>query len=230
MLLYPATLAGSETVTVAAGAGYKKLVVDLARAYEVRGHGETNLIFGNMGQVTGQAKAAGIVDLIVGDKRFLSESGLDFLELFQIGRGRLVLATSQGLAIKHPRELADPRFARIGMPDPKRAVYGRAATEFLDRSGLAKKVERRLIVVAAVPQVTSYLVSGEVDAGFINLTDALSARERLGSMLLIEEGLHDTISIVAGLLREAPAPEAAESFLGFLATESAQGIAGEHGL
>ncbi len=58
-----------------------------------------------------------------------------------------------------------------------------------------------------MPQVVSYLIAGEADAGFINLTEAMANKERLGGYLVVPEDRYTEILIVAGwcmVLRNKP--------------------------
>ena len=129
-----------------------------------------------------------------------------------------------------PEELASPEFARIALPDAQHAVYGKAGSEFLERSGLADKVRARLLTVATVPQVSAYLVSGEVDAGFINLTEALAVRDRLGGYLEIDPQLYGEIEIVGGVVRGREALPGVAALTAFLESPEAKAILTRHGL
>ena len=70
-------------------------------------------------------------------------------------------------------DLSAPGIGRIALPDAEKAIYGLAATEWMKSRGIHETLQAKLITAATVPQVTSYLVAGEVDAGFINVTDAI---------------------------------------------------------
>jgi len=220
----------AETITVAAGAGYKKMVMDLAQVYTERTGIQVEQLYGNMGQTCSQAKNSGLVDCVVGDKRYLDGSGLAFQKMHEIGRGKLVAAFAKGLRIEDPADIVHGGITRVAMPDPKKAIYGRAAHEFLTSSGIREQVRDKLLVVATVPQVSSYLLSKEVDVGFINLTDALAIENRIGGTILVDQKLYAPIVIVAGILENAPNPETLAKFARFLDTDEARSIARKHGL
>lgn len=220
----------ARTLTVASGAGYKKLVEDLASSFEAASGLKVERIYGNMGQVTAQAKASGLIDMIVGDLAFLQGTGLALASCADIGRGRLVLAWAKGVELAAPEGLKDPAIRRIAMPDSRKAIYGLAGSEFLDNSGLMASVRDRLLIVGTVPQVSAYLASGEVEAGFINLTDALGIADKVGGYMEMDASLYAPIRIVAATLASAPNAEAAGKFAAFLATEKATAIAARHGM
>ena len=85
-------------------------------------------------------------------------------------------------------------------------------------------------MVATVPQVSAYLVSGEVDAGFINLTEALGVRERIGGYLEIDRALYSPIRIVGGIVKGFEHQESVEALATFLKSDEAREILGKHGL
>jgi len=141
-----------------------------------------------------------------------------------------VLAWPSGRTLAKAEDLVDPKFARIALPDERQAVYGKAASQFLARSALAQRLEGRLLMVANVPQVSAYLVSGEVDAGFVNLTDALGVRGRIGGFLEIDPALYDEVRIVAGVVEGRETLPGVEALAEFLATPEARTILTKHGL
>jgi molybdate transport system substrate-binding protein len=220
----------AQALTIAAGAGYRRPVDELSRRFQADTDIKVDLVYGNMGQVMGQIKAGAPVDLMLGDQTFLKKSRLNFVSITLLGRGRLVLAFPKGLKLSSPQDLTLPQVKRLAMPDRKKAVYGKAGQEFLIRSGLAKAVRDKLLIVGTVPQVSTYLLSGEVDAGLLNLTDTLAIKGHIGGYLEIDPKLYDPIRIVVGLLDTAPQPAQARRFLKFLASPAARRIVAAHGL
>lgn len=231
-----------DTLTIASGAGYKQLVQALCQAFAAESGITPQEIYGNMGQVTAQAQESGVVDLVIGDKKFLDKTTLPFAGELLIGTGRLVLAVAHDVPLPGLDELATLNqdnaeallvsdvVTRIAMPDSERAIYGRAATEFLTNIGLIETLEPKLLVVATVPQVSAYVVSGEVDLGFINLTDGLAIEPDVARIIRVDESLYEPIRIVAKSLADAPDSEALAAFEAFLATDQARAIAEAQGL
>lgn len=222
--------AAAKKLTMAAGAGYKKMVTELSSAF-TEAHGiEAEQIYGNMAQVVAQAKNSGLVDCVIGSKSFLENSELDLAALHTVGRGKLVAVFAKDVKLKDPLDVVRRDITRVSHPDPKKAIYGRAADEFLHNAGVYKKVKDNLLVVATVPQVSSYVLSKEVDVGFVNLTDALGLEDKIGGILLVDQKYYSPIVIVAGALTTAPNPESLKVFAKFLATEQARKIVAKHGL
>lgn len=229
LLVLPA-MARAGNLTVAAGAGYKKLVTDLAGTFESATGRKVDLIFGNMGQVTAQAKASGAIQVVIGERSFLDKAGLGLTSFTEIGRGVLVLAWPKGKSLTGLRDLTRPEIRRVAMPDPGKAIYGIAGSQSLSRAGLAEKIKDKLLVVATVPQVTAYVLTGEVDAGLTNLTDVMDLGERIGGYLKVDPALYAPISIGAGVLPGGHDAEDVAAFTAFLGSAKGQELARKHGL
>jgi molybdate transport system substrate-binding protein len=216
-------------MTLASAAGYRKPMTELADTFEKTHPVTINRIFGNMAQVTAQAKMSGRVDLVFGDGNFLSRSGIDFLELKEIARGKLVIAYAKTVSGGTQADPFPTAITQICMPDPKRAIYGKAATEYLKKAELKETVKDRLTVVATIPQTASYLISKEAEAGFLNLTHALNVQKKIGTFFAVDPGLYSPIRLVLGLLTPKNDPRMG-SFLAFLETSEAKRVLQKYGL
>ncbi|NEX19625.1 molybdate ABC transporter substrate-binding protein [Thiorhodococcus mannitoliphagus] len=218
----------AEPLLIAAGAGYKKPLTEVYAAFEADSGIEVQAAFGNMQQVIAQTRDSGRIDLVVGERGFLTKTGL-FEHFTPLGKGRLVLA--YGIRpLGGYQALAEVSVERIALPDPKKAIYGRAATQFLERSGLMPEVQGKLMTLATVPQVSAYLVAGTVDAGFINITDALGIRDKLAGFVEIPADLYDPPVIALAYPEGRPVSAAAKTFADFLNTDRAKAIFAKYGL
>ena len=68
--------------------------------------------------------------------------------------------------------------------------------------------------VQTVPQVSSYLITGEADIGFINLTNALAIEDRIGGYILVDDKEYSDIMISLGVIKKDDIE--ANEFLEFL--------------
>lgn len=221
----------AEPPVLAAGAGYKKMVNALAAAYSKRTDNRVDLIYGNMGRVTTLAKRSGQVDIVIGAESYLLETArLTFVRSELLGNGKLVLAFPIGSPFSSVADLDSPEVGRIALPDGTKAIYGRAARQFLTKTARLPGIKPCLTEVATVPQVFSYLATGEVDMGFLNLTHALNVKDKLGGYVVVNEVDYQPIRIIAGLLEDGKSTKKAEEFLQFLTTAEARTIIQDNGL
>jgi molybdate transport system substrate-binding protein len=223
-------LQAEETLNIAAGAGYKRLVEQTCTAFTAKTGIQVQQVFGNMGQIVPQVQEGGNFDFILGDKSHLESTGLAFSGEYVLGKGRVVAVVAKGSTITSLDELTGPSAGRIAIADSKKAIYGHAATEYLTNKGLWEKIQPKLLVVGTVPQVSAYVASGEVDIGFINQTEAMAIEQKVGRLLPVDESLYSPVLIVAKRLQQNPHAKAADAFLSFLQTDDARLLIKQHGL
>lgn len=228
VLLSSSSALAEDRLLIASGAGYKTVLEALVSAYGKHGGTPVERIYGNMAQILSQAQTSGKVDLLLGEKDVLLSSPLGLSTVVVLGQGRLVLAWSKAGATK--TALSNPAVRRIALPDDKRTIYGKAAMEYLIRSKQLDEIRPKLLITGTVPQVFSYLVSGEVDAGFLNLTQALALKERLGGHEILPPDLYDPIQIILACPNTPEAKRSTQRFLSFLASDTAREILTAHGL
>lgn len=211
-----ATSVTAEPLFMGAAAGYKKpLEVLLTQFSQASGH-EVKRYYGNVSQVLKQAELDGRVDLVVGDEAFIQKSGLSVVESVNLGQGVLVLAYRQGIEVK---ALSQLNTMRVAMAEPKQAIFGQATQQWLAQHPDIKIAD--LKQVSTIPQVMAYISSGEVDAGFVNLTEALSAGNKIGGYLTLDTKDYAPIRIQASRL-DAVDSAALTALMQFLRSESAQ--------
>ena len=65
------------------------------------------------------------------------------------------------------------------------------------KQNLEDELKDKILAVAGVTQVVTYILSGEVDAGFINQTELNAHKYEFGSFVLIDKALYAPANIVA---------------------------------
>ena len=139
--------------------------------------------------------------MIIGDKNFLvDKSGLTFKDFIPLGEGELVIVYAKDKKISSIEDLTNDNIKRITIPDPSKAIYGIAGTEFLKNSKLEEKVKDKLLVVATVPQAMTYILTNEVDAGLVNLSEAIANKDNIGGYIKVDKKYFSPIEIVIGKL------------------------------
>ncbi|MFT4191298.1 MAG: molybdate ABC transporter substrate-binding protein [Comamonas sp.] len=219
----------ADTVLIAAMGGYRKPVLELVEAFRQETGLQAQAAFGHVKQIETQAPQNPEVTFLIGDKSLLEPTGL-FSRFDRLGMGRLVLVASKGKALAKPDDLKTPAFARIALAHPSRTVFGAAADACLKRLGFADALAPKLLEVESVPQVGSYIASGEVDAGFVNKTEALAIADRSGSSLEMPQSCYEPIEISLGTVKNRLLNDAAKRFLVFLQSDVARNIMTANGL
>ncbi|HMN72021.1 MAG TPA: molybdate ABC transporter substrate-binding protein [Rhodoblastus sp.] len=231
MIVAGLSVARADEATLAAGAGFRKPLAELAAAYEAASGDRILQVYGHVGQVLAQARESRDITIVCGDKATLRHAeGLEFQRMAKLGLGKLVVAFRKGVSLAKAEDVAGDSIKRIGIPDQAKAIYGKAGRQFIERARLGAAVDPKLVAVATVPQVTSYVASGEVDAGFVNATDAFGAGNTIGGYVEVDASLYDPVEVSCGV-RAAKKPSAAtDGFAAFLETGPARAILSRYGL
>ena len=226
---FSTAVVAADTLLLAAGAGYRKPVLELMQNFSQASGIKAEASFGNMKQIETQAQQNPDIAFLIGDRVFLEPMQM-FERYLPLGQGRLVLVAARGQSMVSLNELREPRFKRIALPDRTKAVYGKAAATCLQRLGLEQPLAGKLLEVATVPQVSTYVATGEVDAGFVNLTEALALGDRVGTRVDAPVSCYDPIEISIGVLKGRGESAGARAFVDYLRSPAARSVLERHGL
>lgn len=122
-IFFLVSVASADTLTLGAGAGYKRMLEGVFKGYEQKTGRKVDQVYGHMGQIVMQAKASGSIGIIVGELSFLKSSGLEFADFKQLGQGVLVLAYAKNVNLSSVEDLNNPDIQKIAIPDAKQAIY-----------------------------------------------------------------------------------------------------------
>jgi molybdate transport system substrate-binding protein len=138
--------------------------------------------------------------------------------------GRIALWSKEG----HVQSLADlrnPRILHVAIPNPSHAPYGVAAREALEKQGLWKQVESRIVYGENVLQAFQYAQSGNAEV-------AITAWSLVFSKggILLPENLHSPILQSGAMAVSTHQASAARRFLDFLTGPGGRKILESNGL
>ena len=125
--------------------------------------------------------------------------------------------------LKGVSDLGTDKVKQFAYPDPKAAIYGRAAQQYLDNLGPNTVTKDKVMKIASVPQVTAYVVKGEVDAGFVNRTATRANKEKIGGSEELTKG-YAPIHMIAAVVKGHEGDKNVQQFLAFLQSEQAKKI------
>lgn len=221
----------SGQLSITTGAGYKMMLEKLCAAYRADGGTIEEMYGGHIAHMLTQIRQGSGVKIVVSDKATLDATaqGLEFAQYENLGATLLVLAWRKGLNLKTPEDLTLPEVKSVVHPDSQAAIYGRAAKAFLESSGLGQKISAKLQVVSSVPQVLAYLISGEMDAGFVNRAAIMNNTDKIGGSMEIPEG-YPALSMVAAVVKGQENDPEVKKFLDFLKTPQAKSILKNNGI
>ncbi len=123
--------------------------------------------------------------------------------------GRLGLWSRSG-AVTRLEDLVSKDIRLVAIANPQHAPYGLAAREALERSGLWKAVQPRIVYGENVRQAMQYAESGNAEA-VITAWSLL-----IGRGILVDASLHAPIEQAAGIVTRSGSQTQARKFLDFL--------------
>jgi molybdate transport system substrate-binding protein len=228
--------AASETVLVSAAGSLKEAIREVADRFEAA-HPGTKIVVNvaASGVLLRQIEQDAPVDL------FLSASRAEIERLERAGRieagsarpiaaNRLVVVVPAGSAPPASLAgLADPRFDRIAVGNPRTVPAGRYAEQALRSAGILDAVADRLVPGESVRQALEYVARGDAAAGIVFATDARALEGKVAVGPEAPEGSHDPIVYLAAVLRDAPHRTGADGLLAFLLSDEGGRILARHG-
>lgn len=225
------TSANAE-VSLTTGAGYMNMAKELATAYsQTSGQKVTENYGGNIGQMMAQIANGSGSNVVISDEATLKnvKSPVELAKTESLGNTPLVFVWRKGLNIKNVENLTDDQVKSFAYPDPKAAVYGRAAQQYLNTADKDGSLSKKSMRIASVPQVIAYVAKGEIDAGFVNRTAAKANKDKIGGNYEIQSG-YQPIHMVACVVKGSENDNDVKSFLSFLKTDAAKAILRKHGI
>lgn len=113
--------------------------------------------------------------------------------------------------------LRDNAFQHLSIANPKAAPYGLAATQVLDKMGLANQVKGKIVEGQNITQAYQFVSTGNAELGFVALSQVFKdGKLASGSAWIVPAELHDPIkqdAVILGKGRDNPAAKALMDYL-----------------
>jgi len=146
---------------------------------------------------------------------------------FTYARGRLALCSTKMELdeLISKQKLTTGEFQRLALASPKTAPYGAASKQVLQKMGAWKVNKNKFIQGENISQAYQFTVSGNVDIGFVALSQVLSKKKtNLKKCWIIPEKYHSLLEQQVVWLKRSSNNIAASSFMRFLQSEKAKKI------
>ena len=226
---------GQSPLTVAAAISLKDTLTQLARDYRDAGGGPVEFTYGSSGQLATQIRGGAPIDLFISAAHEqvddLARAGLVDADSVRVVAGNrlVVIVPPSSAGPSDLKQLAEARYARVAIGEPRTVPAGQYAEQALRSAGVADRVRGRLVYGANVRQVLDYVQRGEVDAGIVYATDARQAGAAVQVTLEIDPALHDPVEYPAAVVKGSKRPDVARRFLEYLGSPKAREAFGAHG-
>jgi molybdate transport system substrate-binding protein len=126
------------------------------------------------------------------------------------------------------RDLARADVKQIALGEPVTVPAGLYAKQVLTSLGIYDAVNAKAVLAKDVRQVLTYVETGNVDAGIVYSTDALSS-SKVKVVATAPANSHDPVIYPAAVIKDSKKPAAARAFLDFLSGARASAIFKKYG-
>lgn len=225
----------SEEITVSAATSLTESYRDIVKHFETANPDiDVNLNLASSGSMRMQIEGGAPIDVFAS----ASQKHMDILDAKDMidadsrrdfARNSLVMVVPAGTnQIENIEDLGSEEITKIALGDPETAPAGRYAKQGLEEAGLWQAIEGKSIFAENVKQVLVYVERGEVDAGFVYMTDAQTSES--DNMRIVGEVPVDAdISYPVAILADSEAKEASRQFIDFVTGTEGKRILEEYG-
>ncbi len=192
------------------------------------GHGVPVVITsGASGELNDQIRSGGEFDVFLSANvqypKQLIKDELASNELLIYANGTVALfSPDQALATDGEKLLASGTFTKLAIADPKRAPYGGAAIESLNRMKLYVPLKGSLRFAGNIANTLEMVKKGGAEAGFVAYADLTPAEKK--QAWVIPPSMHEPIQQAAVILVRARENDSASQWMEYLASEPARQI------
>lgn len=210
------------TLTISAAASLSDALSEIQSLFQSKNSNiELTINFGGSGALQQQIKQGAPVDVFISaaEKPFdelIDEGLIDSNNYSNIIGNSLVLIAPLDSKLSSVNSLTEVKKIAIGTPEAVPA--GNYAKQALASLHVWDSIHSNIVMAKDVRQVLTYVETGNVDAGFVYNTDALSS-DKIKVIEEIGQELHDSIVYPAGVVKSTKKKEEALSFYQFLYSE-----------
>lgn len=231
LILASPAMAGETKVAVAAN--FSEPAREIAARFKARTGHDARLSFGSSGQFYAQIANGAPYEVLLSADRDRPEKaeaqGLGVAgSRFTYAIGRLVLySKTPGLVDSRGAVLAQGRFQKLAIADPRTAPYGAAAVQMLKKRRLYDALKPKIVQGTSITQAFQFVETGAAEAGFVALSQLTGVGG--GSRWVVPAADHTPIDQQAVLLKTGAASPAARAFMAFLKGPESKAIIRKYG-
>jgi molybdate transport system substrate-binding protein len=230
------SLAQTSTLRVAAASDLYPALKELTPAFEKAMGAKVEIVSGSSGNFFAQIQNGAPFDVFLSADdnypRKLKSSGAAE-NLVTYAEGSIVLWIRNDFALdlsKGMNALLESSVRRIAIANPAHAPYGRAAISAMEHFNLLAKLRVKLVFGENVSQAVQFVQAGSADVGIVALSLALSpALRSQGRYWQVPQEAYPRMKQVGAVIASSKNKTAANAFLAFLKSPSAQSILKKYG-
>lgn len=229
--------AADDAVSVFAAASTTRAITEIADAFKAKGLGEVKPTFTNAAALAKQIEqGAPAAIFISADEKwmdYVAERGLiDLTTRVNLLSNRLALLAPTSSTVQAKIEPGFPLAkllgdGRLAMGNPDFVPLGVYAKGALEKLGVWKDVQGRLIPTTTVMETVNFIERGEAPLG-IGFASDVAASAKVKTVALFPEDSHAPIAYPVAMIKGKATP-GAKAFYDFLRSDEAAGIFTKYG-
>lgn len=225
LMLLPAASAHATEINLSMAASLKDALNEIADAFQKKHPGvRINRNTGGSGALAKQIENGAPADLFLSANEewmnYLKAKGMiDQRQVINLAYNELVFAGRTHLKISSIQDL--PQLERIAIGSPKSVPAGEYAMAAMNKAGINKHLDKKLIMARDARECLMYAERGEVDGGFVYRTDALLLARQAKILFTVPRELYGRVTYPAGLTSVGVKKAEALALLHFLQSPEA---------
>lgn len=237
LMMATSVIASAENVSVAVAANFKETLQEISANFQ-RATGHTVSISSEgSGKIVAQIKNGADYDIFLSADqakpiKLEKEGGIVPGSRFTYAVGKLALwSATPGVVDSKGSILERGGYQHLAIADPKLAPYGLAATQVLQKYGLAEKITPWLVVGKNIGTTFSYVQTGNAEIGFVALSQIYKNGKLThgGSYWLVPSSYYKPIKQDAVLLPHGRNNAAAVALMKYLKSPAARKVMKSYG-
>ena len=227
----------AQEITVSAAISLKEAFAELGKAFEAGQKGaRVQFNFGASGDLVRQILAGAPVDVFASaglkemdelDRKGLTAPGTRVN--FAGNTVVLAIPTASTLRLEAFSDLTRKEVKKIAIGNPQTVPAGRYTEQVLRGLQLWETLKDKLVFAENVRQVLDYVARGEVDAGLVYATDALTRARELKKILPAPEGSHQPVVYPVAAVKGSKNEGLARAFIAWVISSEGKRIFERYG-
>jgi len=221
--------------TIAVAANFTNATRDIVRLFEKTSGHRVKVSFGSTGKLYAQIENGAPFDaFLAADAARPTKAENASLAVrghrFTYAEGKLALwSATPGRFDNGGSYIKSGGFKRLAIANPKTAPYGLAARQVMERLGIWKSLQPKVVRGDSIAQTFQFVVTGNAQVGFVALSQVKAWSGEAGSFWEVPNGLYAPIDQQAVLLTNGKENVAAKAFLEFLKGPEARAVITRYG-
>jgi molybdate transport system substrate-binding protein len=216
-------------VVVSAAISLSTALLEIEKAYTASGGGPVRFNFAGSNVLARQIANGAPADIFISadlvQMQYVEQAGAiePGTSSYLLTNALAVVTPPGGVAIRDARGLTDPAIRRIAIADPAAVPAGVYAKQYLERAGLWRQLQPKLLPLANVRAALAAVESGGAAAAIVYESDAAASR-KVDLAFVVPRGDAPPIIYPVALIKGSRNAVAAGTFLAFLRGTQAREI------